>query len=144
MHVLIVVGKYGVTELVIVVHHALSCLLELLHEVIILRKSWCCLQAKQQYHAKCWIYSFHELFFYVVHYKDRYLVQRYYFFLYGQTKFIKKTLHPPLFFGIESLMVRFLEVTWSNYVLDLSYCHYYAIFIFVLYFVVGCKVTKNF
>ena len=43
LHVLIVVGKYGVAELVVVVHHALSCLLELLHEVIILRKGWCCL-----------------------------------------------------------------------------------------------------
>lgn len=143
MHVLIVVGKYGVTELVIVVHHALSCLLELLHEVIILRKSWCCLQAKQQYHAKCWIYSFHELFFYVVHYKDRYLVQRYYFFLYGQTKFIKKTLHPIIFWDREPN-----GAVLRSYLVKLCprppYCHYYAIFIFVLYFVVGCKVTKNF
>ena len=99
LHVLIVVGKYGVTELVIVVHHALSCLLELLHEVIILRKGWCCLQAKQQYHAKCWIYSFHELFFYVVHYKDRYLVQRYYFFSLWSNKIHKKSSPPHYFLG---------------------------------------------
>ena len=65
------------------------------------------------------------------------------FFLYGQTKFIKKALHPIIFWDREPN-----GAVLRSYLVKLCprppYCPYYAIFIFVLYFVVGCKVTKNF
>lgn len=76
-------------------------------------------------------------------YKDRYLLQRYYFFLYGQTKFIKKALHPIIFWDREPN-----GAVLRSYLVKLCprppYCHNYAIYVLVLYFVVGCKVTKNF
>ena len=60
------------------------------------------------------------------------------FFLYGQTKFIKKALHPIIFWDREPN-----GAVLRSYLVKLCprppYCHYYAIFIFVLYFVVGCK-----
>ena len=58
--------------------------------------------------------------------------------------FFKKKLSIPLFFWDREPNGAVLR----SYLVKLCprppYCHYYAIFIFVLYFVVGCKVTKNF